>query len=332
MKVLVTGATGFLAGHCIQQLIAAGHDVRATVRGDPAHAVPHLLLDRARPVDGVVKLVHGDLESDVGWRDAAQGCDFVWHIASPFPPKSPRTAHQLIRPAVDGTLRVLQAAHDVGVSRVVMTSSLAAVAVGHEHVEAVTEADWSDLDQCQPYQRSKTMAEQAAWRYASRAGLDLVTIIPGQILGPLLQPQRPTSLELITRMLEGHLPLVPNVGISTVDVRDVARAHLLATETASAAGRRYLCSGQQLKAPDLARILDAEYRPQGRHVSTREMPYCMLWAAARVSGNARLALTYAKRHEKVDTSRATRELGWTARPVRDTVLDTAASLLRHGVV
>jgi dihydroflavonol-4-reductase len=330
--VLVTGATGFIAGHCVEELLTHGYAVRGTVRDRRTADVAHLEAIAAR-TGGSLEFVQADLDRDAGWSEAVEGCAYVWHIASPFPADVPRHEDDVIRPAVEGTLRVLHAAAASGsVRRVVLTSSIAAIAVGHDERRVLTESDWSILDGGQPYQKSKTLAERAAWDFARESGLELVTINPGQVLGPVQRPQRPTSLEMIRRILGHEMPALPDIRLSTVDVRDVANAHLLATETPHAAGNRYICSGDNVSVLDVASTLAEEYRPRGYQIPTRVMPYWLLWLIGRFDSTARLALTFVGRRQVVTARKATEELGWTMRPVRESVIDTAESLLRHGVV
>src|SRR5262249_9643763 len=183
-----------------------------------------------------------DLTSDQGWAEAIQGCDYVLHVASPFPPAQPKDPDELIVPARDGTLRVLRASLAAGVRRVVVTSSVAAVRHGHNSgpsARQLTEADWTDPDHLElsPYVRSKTIAERAAWDYmrAEGAAEKLVTVQPGAIIGPLLGPDRSYSLQAVERMLTGRMPGLPALGFSFIDVRDVAALEvgaLTATEAA----------------------------------------------------------------------------------------------------
>jgi dihydroflavonol-4-reductase len=333
-RVLVTGATGFIAGYCIQELLANGYAVRGSVRqlatADVAHL--HALAER---LGGSLELVEAGLEADAGWAEAVDGCTYVWHLASPNPPQAPKDEDRLIRPAVDGTLRVLRAAAASGsVRRVVLTSSIDAIRHGHHPADRRirTEADWSDVDRSAPYPRSKVYAERAAWDFARAHQLDLVTILPGLVLGPLLHAERTTSLEVIRVLLAHALPAVPRLGFAVVDVRDIAAAHRLAMETRAAAGNRYVCAGEHLWMGEIAAILAAEFGPRGYRVPTRPLPYWLMWMLARFDRTSRLALDYVGVPALVSADRATRELGWTARPARASILDAAESLLRYRVV
>ncbi|WP_305788127.1 NAD-dependent epimerase/dehydratase family protein [Symbioplanes lichenis] len=324
MRVLVTGATGFLAGHCIAELLGAGCAVRGTVRNLRTADVAHL-----RALPGDLEFVEADLSSDAGWAEAVAGCDYVWHVASPFPSSVPRDENEVIRPAVDGTLRVLRAAESSGtVRRVVMTSSGLTV----QGADVSTEADWADADTAAPYPKSKILAERAAWEFARNSRVELVVLNPGAIFGPLQRAAGTNSVEMIGRMMRGALPLVPKIGWTVVDVRDLARLHRLAMETPAAAGRRYIAGDQFIWAREMAGVLADRYRPRGYRIRTGAMPYAMMWLIARVDPSVRLGLSFWGRRHPVSAAKAEKELGWVSRPPAESVLDTAESLIETGLV
>ncbi|BAW04075.1 SDR family oxidoreductase [Nocardia seriolae] len=318
--VLVTGASGYVAGHGIQELLGRGYRVRGTVRS----------VQRAAAVAGIlpgVELVEADLGSDTGWAEAVAGCRYVVHTASPFPSAEPQHEDELVRPAVDGTRRVLRAAAASGVERVVLTSSVAAIHAGHQG-RVLTEADWSDLAACDAYQKSKTLAERAAWDFvAEHPEIELAVINPAMIIGPILRPEIGTSVDGIRALLAGGMPGVPRLNFATVDVRDLAVAHRLAMESPKAAGNRYICAGDQISFPDMAHILARRYR-----VSTRVLPDWLVRLSAPFNADARTALRYLGREEHLSAARIESELGWRQRPVADSLLDTAASLIEFGLV
>jgi nucleoside-diphosphate-sugar epimerase len=321
-RALVTGAAGFIAGHCVRELAARGYEVRGTVR--PSSADP--------AVDGLTAVVRADLDSDEGWAQAVAGCDYVLHVASPFPLEDPSDPDVLVRPAVEGTLRVLRAAAASGtVRRVVLTSSVAAIRPpGGRCPRPLTEDDWADPDSSDPYQRSKTRAERAAWDFiTANPRLELAVINPGMTFGPVQQPggRLSTSLEPIRRLLAREVPGVPRLGSNMVDVRDLAVAHRLAMELPAAAGNRYVCAGPHLWMSDMAAILARRYR-----VPRRPVPFWLVWLIGRFDPVVRSVLPDIGRSVEVSTDKARRELGWTMRPVDETVLDTAASLIEHGFV
>lgn len=334
-KVLVTGATGFIAGHCIHELLTHGYAVRGSVRNLATADVAHLHA-MAERTGGSLELVEASLDADTGWDEAVDGCTYVWHLASPNPPKVPRHEDELIRPAVDGTRRVLRAAEASGtVRRVVLTSSTDAIIQGHDRAgtRTFTEADWSEVDRSAPYPRSKVYAERAAWDFArDHPHIELVTINPGLVLGPLLHAERTTSVEVIRLLLARELPAAPRIGFAVVDVRDVAAAHRLAMEVPEAAGNRYICAGENLWMGDIGGVLAAEYGPRGYRIPTRPMPYWLMWTIARFDKTVRLALNYVGIQPLVSADKAKQDLGWTTRPAAESIVDTAESLLRYGVV
>jgi nucleoside-diphosphate-sugar epimerase len=312
-RVLVTGATGYIATHVIAELRAHGYTVRGTAR---------------RAGDGLVAV---DLLRDEGWAEAVEGCDHVVHVASPFPGLKPKSDDELVRPAVDGTLRVLRAAASAGVKRVVLTSSIAAMGWGHASEGVRTEEDWSVPARSPAYPKSKTLAERAAWDFAAESGLELVSVNPGLVLGPLLSPHVGTSVQILRRLLTREVPGSPKMGLAPVDVRDVAIAHRLALETPAAAGNRYIVAGEQIWMREVAAILAAEFNPQGYRVPTGSMPTWLLRIGALFDASVRPALDFVGRREDVSADKARRELGWTMRPVRETILDTARSLIELGL-
>jgi dihydroflavonol-4-reductase len=332
--VLVTGATGFIAGHCVQELLTHGYAVRGSVRSLATADVAHLRAIAAR-TGGSLELVEARLDADDGWAEAVEGATFVWHVASPNPPEVPRHEDELIRPAVDGTLRVLRAAADSGtVRRVVLTSSIDAITRGHDPADTRvrTEADWSTLDHAGAYTKSKVYAERAAWDFVQDRPLELVSVNPGLVLGPLLHAERTASVEVIRKLLARELPATPRIGFAVVDVRDVAAAHRLATEVPAAAGNRYICAGRHMWMGEMAAVLAAELGPRGYRIPTRRLPYWLMWAIGRFDKAVRLALTFADVTWAVSADKAAGELGWTMRPAERSVLDTADSLLEFGVV
>jgi dihydroflavonol-4-reductase len=270
--VLVTGGTGFLGGWCCVELLRRDHTVRTTIR-DLARADDLRATFTAAGVEAgeQLSIVAADLSADEGWADAVAGCDYVLHVASPFPPAQPKDPDELIVPARDGALRVLRASLDAGVQRVVMTSSVAAVRHGREASASApyNEADWTDPQDTRrtPYVRSKTVAERAAWDHVRAASAEdrLVTVNPGAIIGPVLSDDRSYSLQAIERLLNG-MPAVPRLGFTFVDVRDVADLHIRAMTDAAAGGERFLAVDRFLWLKDVARILRERLGPAASKV------------------------------------------------------------------
>ena len=257
--VLVTGGSGFIGSHCIIQLLAAGHTVRTTVRNLKREADVRAMLKAGGADAGErVSFVAADLENDAGWREAVAGCDFVLHVASPFPLGVPKHEDDLIVPAREGALRVLRAARDGGVKRVVMTSSFAAIGYGHPpRPTPFDERDWTNLDgrDVGAYPKSKTIAERAAWDFIARegGGLELSVVNPVAVFGPVLGPDFSTSIILTQRLLDGALPGLPRLHFGVVDVRDVADLHLRAMTHPAAKGERFLAvAGDFMSVSEIA--------------------------------------------------------------------------------
>ncbi|PIK56104.1 putative NADPH-dependent methylglyoxal reductase GRP2 [Apostichopus japonicus] len=275
--VLVTGASGYLASHVVQQLLQDGYQVRGTVRSltNPLKVDP--LKKLGEEAENRLELVEADLTNEECWKDAIEGCTYVCHTASPFPMATPADENEIIKPAVDGTLRVLKACTGK-VKRVVLTSSVAAVGEVHSTGVKMTEADWTDLSKpnVDPYTKSKTLAEKAAWDYVDSLGDDdkfeMAVINPAFILGPVLTQQGGTSIDAIRRLMSGKDPMLPRVAFSVVDVRDVAKAHVVAMTLPEAAGHRHIVCGETAWFTDMTAIMKEEFGPQGYNPTTRTMP------------------------------------------------------------
>jgi nucleoside-diphosphate-sugar epimerase len=331
--VLVTGGTGFLGGWCIASLLERGYEARTTVRDLAREAAIFDAVKRAGLDPGSrVDVVAADLGSHAGWDEAVAGCRYVLHVASPFPPVQPKDPDELIVPARDGALRVLRAALDAGVERVVMTSSVAAVRSDRVSSEAApyTEADWTDGDDSSrtPYQRSKTLAEQAAWQHVQASGAQhrLATINPGAIIGPALSNDHSYSLQAIQRLLDG-MPAAPKLGFTFVDVRDVADIHIRALTTPAAGGERFVATDQFLWLPEVAAILRQRLGDAGRRVPTRVAPNVLVRALALFDGSMRSVVGDLGKRAWYSSDKARTTLGWTTRPVEDAIEDCARSLL-----
>ncbi len=337
-RVLVTGASGFLAQHVILQLLAKGYGVRGTLRSmKRAEEVRSVLAKHdARAKD--MEFIAADLSSDAGWAEAAKGCAFVQHIASPFPAVHPRDEMELIRPARDGALRVLKAAKAAGVKRVVMTSSMAAIAYGHgdKRAEVSDETMWSNPDgpDNTPYTKSKTIAERAAWDYVNGEGegLELVAINPTGILGPALSADVSTSLEIPIRLLNGKTPGLPRIGFSFVDVRDVAECHVKAMEVPEAAGQRFLATEGFMWFAEAADILRREFPAYDARIPKRNVPDWLLKVMAVFQPIYRQTVTELGRTRKASNAKAARVLGVTFRTAHEALVSSAKSLIELKVV
>jgi nucleoside-diphosphate-sugar epimerase len=328
--VLVTGGSGFLGSWCAIELLRRGHRVRATVRNLSREPEVREAIGRETDPGDRLELAAADLERDDGWEAAARGCDRVLHVASPFPPKQPKDPDELIVPARDGTLRVLRAALAADVQRIVVTSSVAAIGGGAGPGSQLDEQDWTDLanTDLSPYVRSKTAAERAAWDLVEETGMSerLAVVNPGAILGPVLGEDRSFSLEAVERLL-GGMPGIPRIGFSFVDVRDVADLQIRAMSSPEAGGRRFVAVGDFAWMEDVAKILRDGLGAQAGKVPTRRVPNLAVRAMGIFDPGVRSIVGQLGRRVEYSSAAARETLGWRTRPLRDTVLDTARSML-----
>ena len=337
--VLVTGGSGFIATHCMLQLLAAGYRVRTTVRSLAREAEVRATL-KAAGADAGDRLAFfaADLTADAGWAGAAAGCDFVLHVASPFPVNVPRHEDELIVPAREGALRVLRAARDAGVKRVVQTSSFAAIGYGHAEIaRPFNEHDWTAPEGggVTAYAKSKTLAERAAWNFMAREGgdMELSVVNPVGVFGPALGADFSTSIEIIRRMMDGALPALPRVTFGVVDVRDVADLHLRAMTDPAAAGERFLAvAGEFVAMRDIGLMLQRPMGSAGRRVPTRELPDWVLRVVALVDPSVRQIVPELGKRKTASSEKAQRVLGWSPRSAEDAVVATAESLVRLGLL
>jgi dihydroflavonol-4-reductase len=312
--VLLTGVSGFIAKRIALDLLESGHTVRGSLRSlkraeEVRAAVrPHLSNPAALERLSFVEL---DLTRDAGWAEAMQGVTAVIHTASPFPMAPPKDENEVIRPAVDGTLRALRAAQAAGVTRVVMTSSVVAIeANGKVGREKLTEADWSDVNhpRSTPYYKSKTLAERAAWDFvAQHPEMRLTTINPSLVLGRPLDADFGTSLQLIERILSGKDPMQPDIGFGIVDVADVSAMHVRALDRPESAGKRYISSGPSATLPQVARHLAARF--PNRKIATRVAPTFALRLLALFDRSVKTALPAIGAPPVFDNTRARKDLG-----------------------
>jgi nucleoside-diphosphate-sugar epimerase len=338
--VLVTGGSGFIGAHCILQLLNAGHRVRTTVRSLQREADVRAMLKSggADPTGNQLSFATAELMSDQGWPEAAAGCDYVLHVASPFPIGVPKNEDELIVPARDGALRVLRAARDAGVKRVVLTSSFAAVGYGHPPSDRpFTEQDWTDPNgpDVGPYVKSKTLAERAAWDFIAREGgaLELSVVNPVGVFGPVLGPDFSTSIQIVQRLMDGAVPGCPRLSFGVVDVRDVADLHVLAMTDPAAKGERFLAvAGDFLTMQQIALVLKARMGDQARRVPTRVLPDWLLRVAAVFDSSLGQIVPELGKLKNATNEKAKRVLGWRPRSSEDSIVATAESLVRLGLL
>jgi nucleoside-diphosphate-sugar epimerase len=337
--VLVTGGSGFVGSHCILQLLAAGHQVRTTVRSLTREGDVRAMLKEggAEPGDRL-SFVVADLERDTGWPAAVSACKYVLHVASPFPASTPKHEDELIVPAVEGARRVVRASRDAGVKRVVLTSSFAAIGYGQKPQTApFDETNWTDLnsDKVRPYVKSKTLAERAAWDFIAREGgnLELAVINPVVVFGPVLGPDYSTSILIVQRLMDGAMPGTPRLYFGAVDVRDVADLHVRAMTNPAANGERFLAvAGDFMSMRDIARVLKNRMGAAAKRVPTHELPNWLVRLAALRDPAVQQILPELGKIKNATNEKAKRMLGWTPRSNEDAVVATAESLVRLGLL
>jgi dihydroflavonol-4-reductase len=334
--VLITGISGFIAKHCALELLKAGHRVRGTVRDLHRTAQVRETLGKHTDVSAV-EFAQADLEADEGWSEAVAGCWGVLHVASPFPTTQPKDEQVLIRPAVDGTMRVLRAAKAGGVERFVQTSSTASVCYGHPHdrAEPFTEADWTIVDGpgVTPYEKSKTLAERAArdWVEAEGGGMHYSSVNPGLVFGPALDTDVGASAEIIEMFLKGRYPGTPRVSFGCVDVRDVATMHLRALEMDLPSGGRYLGVADCLWMHDVAQAIRTGLGDAGRKVPSRDLPNWMVKLVALFDPAAKQIVPELGRELRIDNSATRAALKMEFIPARDAAVAMARSLIDLGI-
>jgi nucleoside-diphosphate-sugar epimerase len=338
-SVLVTGGSGFIGSHCISQLLAAGHRVRTTVRHPGREPEVRAMLREAGADPGErLCFCAAALESDAGWPEAVAGCEYVLHVASPFPGGTPKDENELIRPAREGALRVLRAARDAGVKRVVLTSSFAAIGYGHpEQAAPFDEMSWTDPNGSglTAYVKSKTLAERAAWDFMGREGhgMEMSAVNPVGVLGPVLGPDYSTSILLVQRLMDGAMPGFPRLCFGLVDVRDVADLHLRAMTDPAAKGERFLAvSGNFLWMAEMAQVLKARLDERARRVPARQLPDWLVRLVALKDPAAKQILPELGKKKNATSEKARRVLGWQPRSAEDAIAATAESLLRLGLL
>ena len=331
--VLLTGVSGFIAKHVALKLLNAGYGVRGTLRRmDRAEEVRAALAPYLTENAGDLTFVQADLESDAGWADAFRGVTALVPTASPFPIAQPKDPAVVIRPAVEGTERVLKAAAAAGVTRVVLTSSVVAVLNESKPDTLQDEADWCDthLPTTTPYGKSKTLAERTAWEIAKARGLKLTTINPGFVLGPPLDEHYGSSLALVERFLKGKDPMLPPMGLPVVDVRDVAEMHLRALQRPETEGRRYIAASGSMAFVDMGRTLKAAYPT--RRIPTREAPKAIVRLLALFDPEIKSILPKLGHLERVSNARAVREMEMEFIAPKSALLAAADWLVGHGRV
>ena len=332
--VLVTGGSGYLGGWCIVGLLRRGYRVRTTVRNASREHEVHAAVDSEVDSHHNLTVHQADLLSDDHWDHVIEGCDYVLHVASPLPVSQPKDPDELILPAREGTERVVSRALDAGVERVVLTSSVAAIRGGNEG-RALDESMWTDLSSpdLTPYVQSKTIAEQAAWGLAAEreARERLAAVNPTVIIGPTLSDDTSASLEVIQRLLKG-IPAIPRLSFGFVDVRDVADLEIRAMTAPEAGGERFVANTKSLWMSDVGEVLRQRLGERASKVPTRIAPDLLVRAMALFDGGIRSFKSSLGKRTDYRTTKAQDVLGWSSRPIEDTIAESAESLIAHGVV
>ncbi|CAB3399509.1 unnamed protein product [Caenorhabditis bovis] len=334
-RVLVTGASGFIGTHCVEILLKNGYRVRGTVRdlNNKSKVDPVKKLDK----NGKLELVVADLLNENCWNNAVSGCDYVMHVASPFPIVSDE---RCIKTAVEGTLNVLRAvAADGNVRKVVLTSSCAAVNEGHPQDRVFDENDWSNLDSkyIDCYIKSKTMAEKAAWDFLDQLPDDkkfaLTVINPTLVFGPAYITEQGASISLMRRFMNGQMPAAPPLNMAVVDVRDVALAHFEAMKRPESDGERILVTNTpSMWFSDIAQVLRKEFRGKGYWIPRFTAPYFAVWLFSFIDAESKTALPRLCQEVKFSNEKARRLLGIEFRDSSQALIDMAHSLIELGVI
>jgi dihydroflavonol-4-reductase len=332
--VLVTGGSGFIAVHCILQLLEEGYTVRTTVRSlDREREVRDMLRVGGVEAGGQLSFIAADLASDANWKAAVSDCTYVIHVASPTPLKGYKHEDEMIIPAREGVLRVLRAARDAGVKRVVLTSAFGAIGFGHPQQAApFKETDWTELNDKTPaYQKSKTLSERAAWDFIAREGkgLELAAINPVAVLGPVLGPDFSHSIQIIKRLMQDKAPGSPKINSSFVDVRDVADLHLRAMTDPAANGQRFLATaGESIWLVKVAEVLKRRMGTAAAHIKVRELPNWLLRIAAWRDPAVKVLVPMLGKLMNTTNEKAVRLLDWKPRSTEEAIVATAESLVR----
>jgi len=337
-SVLLTGITGFLGSHTAIRLLEEGYKVTGTLRNmERAHSIKEIIGTRTNNVCNL-ELMEADLQDQAIWSELTKAKDYVQHIASPFPRKLPKYEDELILPAESGTLNVLRASAANNVKRVVMTSSVAAIVYGKTHAElnkVFDENDWTDerkKKDSTPYFRSKAIAEKSAWKFMAQAGstMEFTTVLPGAILGPVLEDDFGTSANIVIKLLDGSSPALPKIGFDVVDVGSVADLLIKAMEMPQAANQRYIASSGYLSFKAIAMVLK-EHFPD-RKIPTSEVANLLIRIFSKFDATLKPILCDLGIKRKLNISKAIRELDWQPRPAKEAIISCAQSVIERGIV
>ena len=328
-KVLVTGASGFIAEHCIIELLKNGYSVKGSLRS----------MNREQEVRDAVKTETDDtklefckldLLEDDGWEDAMWDCDYLMHVASPFVIEDPKDENELIKPAKEGTLRALNAAKKAGIKRVVLTSSVAAV---NSHMMSGTSdhTTWTDINSkyVTPYQKSKTIAETAAWDFYnnqdSNNRIELAVINPGGVMGPQLgNDLGGASTQIVSQLISGKFPMIPALSFPFIDVRDVAILHLKAMTTPDADGKRFIAAhSEPTWMYEVAEVLSAAGYEK---IKLKKAPSFMLKLIGLFDNKTKSLVPMLDKYVPCDNSQTVKILNWEPMPWEQAFIEHAKSI------
>lgn len=335
--ILVTGASGFVGKWCVVKLLEKGYRVRGTIRSDAKaeqvrKTVAGVVGDEAA---GRLEMVKADILSDAGWPEAMAGVDAVMHVATVIRGDEPKDPEVVVRPAVEGTERVLRMAHDAGIKRVILTSSIATVGYGHGQTSGrrvYDETFHTKLESMRwtwAYCVGKTKAERAAWAYAKANGMELTTIHPGAIIGPALDDDASISVGMVSGLLDNTTPALPSNGFSIIDVRDVADMHVAALEHPEAVGQRYLATAEYMPFPKVAEVVQELY--PDRKIVNRVVPDWIIRIVAMFGGPARQIINDIGNEKVFDGKKGEAMMGHPYISARESISDTAESVIRLGL-
>ena len=328
-KVLVTGASGFIAEHCIIELLKNGYSVKGSLRSmNREQEVRDAIKTEAS--DENLEFCKLDLLEDDGWEDAMWDCDYLMHVASPFVIEDPKDENELIKPAKEGTLRALNAAKKAGIKRVVLTSSVAAV---NSHMMSGTSdhTTWTDINSkyVTPYQKSKTIAEKAAWDFYnnqdSNNKMELAVINPGGVMGPQLgNDLGGASTQIVSQLISGKFPMIPALSFPFIDVRDVAILHLKALTTPEADGKRFIAAhSEPTWMYQVAEVLSAAGYEK---IKLKKAPSFMLKLIGLFDNKTKSLVPMLDKYVPCDNSQTVKVLNWEPMPWEQAFIEHAKSI------
>jgi nucleoside-diphosphate-sugar epimerase len=331
--ILVTGATGYIASHVVKVLLENGYKVRGSVRSLAKKEKYDFLYKFVPEGTNSLEFVEADLLVPESWKSAVEGVEYVMHVASPFPNGNPKDENELIKPAVEGTLNILEAAVEKGVKKVILTSSVAAVMFGNSGRLCGPE-DWSIEEKCSPYCKSKLRAEKAAWDFWRKheGKFELATVNPSLTFGPILSHTDGTSEQIVIELLSGKVPALPNLNFPIVDVRDVAECHLQALLSPNSDGKRFICSKETLSFLEIAEILRKDFGKYGYKIPKSVIGKFILTIVGIFNKKARDAIPEINLMYEVNNELSIKELGLKYRTSQETLVEMGYSLIKAGAI